>query len=205
MYDTNLSMISNAREVLDERAKENRIKKLDEDLKYYKSIVKNQAEKNACDAILNSNYSTEDKEYLFNNGLFRTEKELQKFEAEKKREEFINSGKWKDYCESKNTIVNVFYVLTAIDFFIGIIALLSGAFDVVVFCGIIFLPLGFVTLIVNLVISSEIENKGKEFGINDKYTKKAKIERVSSTAGLIATGASVARNTKKFAKQNGFI
>lgn len=74
-----------------------------------------------------------------------------------------------------------------------------------VFCGIIFLPLGFVTLIVNLVISSEIENKGKEFGINDKYTKKAKIERVSSTAGLIATGASVARNTKKFAKQNGFI
>lgn len=203
--NSSLSSISNARGVLNRRAKTNRRKILSEKIQYYKTIVKTQAEKNACDAILNSNYSTEDKEYLFNDGLFRTEEELQEFECAKKREEFVNSGKWADYCEIRDFIVWTFIGAIIVDILAGIISFFSFNFDVTLFCVIAIFPLGFGALIANLVTSSQIVNKGKELGINDEYTKKAKVEQVGSVTGLVAGGASVARNTKKFVKRNGFI
>lgn len=212
IQNDNLNKVLQGRIVINERAECNskqkeliKKEKLKKNILYYKTIVKTQEEKDACDAILNSNYSVDDKEYLFNDGLFRTKDELKSFELEKKREKFVNSGEWASYCDTQNWIANCTISFIILDFFIGIISFFCSAFSITVVCTIAFIPLCVIALIINLITSSNVASRGKEYEICDDYTKKAKVEQVTSVAGLVASGASIARNTKKFVKDNKFV
>lgn len=165
----NFENLQEARKVIDKRAIDNRTKNINENLKYRMKISETKEEKIACETILNSQYSLDDKEWLFNGGLFRTNEELEFFkkEKEKEKEKFIESGEWEKFNRHKChwvwllPIIDGFFFLFVSSLQWGIVGFLHKRHDYALYRNFIH---SFVTFCVNCQGTCLFENRNKSGG-----------------------------------------
>lgn len=197
-----------ARKIIDQRAIDNRTKNINESLKYRMKISKTKEEKIACETILNSEYSLDDKEWLFNGGLFRTDEELAFFNKEKEKERFIQSGEWAEFNRKK---CNWVCLLPLID---GFFFYLAARYDngelwnfhtsdtIMLYTAILFIPLILLALIIKALVYRRIEKKAEEMGINDEWAEYAKIKHQQYKWGAIGVGIAGLSAGAKSAKEH---
>lgn len=208
--------LKNARKVIDQRAIDNRKKNIDDSLKYRIEISKTKEEKIACETILNSNLSLEDKEYLFNGGLFRIDEELEVFKREKKKEKFIKSGEWEKLNQKKG---NWAFLIPFTNLFILFCLIMDnvthGSFYeycyknwelpyydyLFIILGLLIIPSFIIAFIIKSCYYSRIVNKAKELNINDDLARKAQRKKNEYIADAVATGAIAASAGAKKLKE----
>lgn len=194
--------LKNARKVIDQRAIDNRKKNIDDSLKYRIEISKTKEEKIACETILNSNLSIEDKEYLFNGGLFRTDEELEVFEREKKKEQFIESGEWEKLNQKKGNWAFLIPFTTLFTFFCLIMDSCTNSTlhsyssslseKLLITFGLWIIPSFIIAFIIKSCYYNRIVNKAKELNINDDLARKAQRKKNECIAGAVAIGVGAA-------------
>lgn len=203
--------LKNARKVIDQRAIDNRKKNIDDSLKYRIEISKTKEEKIACETILNSNLSLEDKEYLFNGGLFRTDEELEVFEREKKKEQFIESGEWEKLNQKKGNWAFLIPFTTLFILFCLIMDYCTGSTiysysillseKLLITFGLLIIPSFIIAFIIKSCYYNRIVNKAKELNINDDLARKAQRKKNEYIAGAVATTAIAASAGAKKLKE----
>lgn len=199
--------LQEARKVIEQRAIDNRTKNINENLKYRMKISETKEEKIACETILNSQYSLDDKEWLFNGGLFRTDEELEFFKKEKEKEKFIESGEWEKFNRKKCHWVWLLPIIDAFFFYLSV--RYSGELwdfctsdTIMLYTAILFIPLLLFALIVKALVYRRIEIKAEEMGINDELAEKARIKHQQYKWGAIGVGAAGLSAGAKSAKEH---
>lgn len=199
--------LQEARKVIDKRAIDNRTKNINENLKYRMKISETKEEKIACETILNSEYSLDDKEWLFNDGLFRTNEELEFFKKEKKKEKFIESGEWEKFNRKKCHWVWLLPIIDGFFFYLSI--RYSGELwdfctsdKIMLYTAILFIPLLLLALIIKALAYLRIKIKAEEMGINDKFAERANRKYKQYILGAIGVGVAGLSAGAKSAKEH---